>query len=215
LIYRKGRSYPAGNDREGTMFFKFRSNKKSSPEEASLFRANHGLEIDPEMNYCPDCGDEYRADILRCGICDRELVGGKEKIAQVRERYEQVAGRTMDILPSDELVTIQKGLLKDVKVLRNLLEKQRIPALIAGDEATCRKSCCGPEMFLQIRKQDIAEAREILARDFVRSTALETHEISGASALFNPLAEETVCPACGCSFSPADGACPDCGLSFE
>jgi len=198
------------------MFLKFFNKKNNKNNSSVSYRANHGLEIDPEMKYCPSCGDEYRSDMARCGVCDEALVRGEEKIARMAVKNERFAGRTMDISHSDELVTIQKGLLKDIKVLRTLLAQERIPAMIAGgDEAGCRKSCCGPEMVLQIKKQDIEAAAEVITRDFVKSTALDTHDISGAAAVFNPLAKETVCPACGCRFSPAVGACPDCGLSFE
>jgi uncharacterized OB-fold protein len=54
----------------------------------------------------------------------------------------------------------------------------------------------------------------ILADEFRRSTALDHHDISHADNIFDPLAAEAVCPACGHSFSPSVGACPDCGLQF-
>ena len=73
----------------------------------------------------------------------------------------------------------------------------------------------GPEMYLQIRKEDVDAAWRILAKDFVRTTALDSDDLCHAHAVFDPLAAETVCPACGCTFSPSIGACPECGLSFE
>lgn len=197
------------------MFLKFFSKKDKSFDEFAATRIDAEFGVDLEMNYCPRCGDEYRADIEVCAACEIALIGGGEKLAQCQKDKEQIAGRSMDISPDDKRVTIQKGSIKEIKVLRSLLANERIPAIIAGDEASCRKGCSGPEMFLQIREQDVEAALEIIARDFAKSTALYTHDIAGATAVFDHLAKETACPACGCRFSPTVGACPECGLCFE
>jgi hypothetical protein len=70
-------------------------------------------------------------------------------------------------------------------------------------------------MFLRIKEKDVDAALAILAKDFIKSTALDSHDLSNAHAVFDQQAAETVCPACGCRFSPTVGACPECGLSFE
>jgi predicted RNA-binding Zn-ribbon protein involved in translation (DUF1610 family) len=70
-------------------------------------------------------------------------------------------------------------------------------------------------LYLQIKKEDMQLADEILAREFVKSTALDSHDLSNAAAVFDERATETVCPACGCRISPTVGACPECGLCFE
>ncbi|HAM58636.1 MAG TPA: hypothetical protein DCQ64_25780 [Candidatus Rokubacteria bacterium] len=120
----------------------------------------------------------------------------------------------MDISPEDDLVNIRKGSLHDMKQLRRVLAAERIPALIAGDES-CGRGCCGPELLLQIKRVDVDEALKVLAKDFIKSTCLDSYDLSNAQAVFDHQAAETVCPACGCRFSPTVGACPDCGLSFE
>ena len=167
------------------------------------------------MNYCPSCGDEYRADICHCGICKIPLISGSEKLAIILAKQEAQEERSMDILPEDELVNIRKGPLNDMKKLQNLLALERVPAILAGDEGGCAKGCCGPELYLQIKKDDMQMATEVLAKDFVKSTALDSHDLSNAAAVFDQLATETVCPACGCKFSPTVGACPECGLCFD
>jgi hypothetical protein len=120
----------------------------------------------------------------------------------------------MDISADDELVSIRKGPLKDVKGLKRLLAAERIPAILAGDEGGCSKGCCGPEMYLQIRREDMDVAESVLARDFVKNTALNIDDLKHADVIFDERAAETVCPACGCKFSPTVGACPECGLCF-
>jgi len=171
--------------------------------------------IDREMNYCPSCGDEYRPTIACCASCKVPLISGGDKIGQMARDREKLSLRSMELSPEDDLVSIRKGPLADMKYLRKVLAEERIPALIAGDEASCGRRCCGPEMFLQIKSEDVDAALAILAKDFVKSTALDSHDLSNAHAVFDDQAVETLCPACGCRFSPTVGACPECGLSFE
>lgn len=198
------------------MFLKFFSKKTGASEEsptAQTVKNVHG--IDHEMNYCTSCKDEYRADISHCAVCGEPLISGKEELERVRAKLAALDGRSMDILVTDELVNIRKGPLKDMKSLQKLLALERIPSILAGQPGGCAKGCGGPELTLQIKKEDIPIATEVLTRDFIKSTALDCHDLMHATAVFDQLAAETVCPACGCRFSPTVGACPECGLCFE
>jgi hypothetical protein len=197
------------------MFLKFFGKKSANNAESSTSGKGLVHGVDCEMNYCPSCGDEYRIDISHCGTCKIPLMSGQEKLANIVKAQEALGERSMDISPEDELVNIRKGPLKDMKTLQKLLALERIPAILAGDEDGCAKGCCGPELYLQIKKEDMQVATEVLARDFIKSTALDSHDLSNAAAVFDHLASETACPACGCRFSPTVGACPECGLCFE
>ncbi|MFW2367846.1 MAG: hypothetical protein ACN4GW_15630 [Desulforhopalus sp.] len=172
-------------------------------------------DVDTTMNYCPRCGDEYRADIASCASCNVPLISGEEKLSQVLDQKEIRADRSMELSPDDELLTIRKGSVNDIKSLQKMLAADRIPSLIAGDENSCRKGCCGPELYLQVRKEDMDAVTQILTRDFISSTALDDYDLRNADAVFDQQADTTLCPACGCSFSPTIGACPECGLCFE
>lgn len=172
---------------------------------------SHG--VCSEMNYCPDCGDEYRADRTKCAACDIDLITGKEKLARIQEQEKILSGRSMDISIDDELVTLRKGALKDVKQLQSLLLKERIPSILASDEQSCGKGCCGAELYLQIRKNDVEPAMAVLNQDFIKSTALTGHDMTHTDAVYVEGAESTICPACGSHFSPAEeDNCPECGL---
>ena len=197
------------------MFLKFLGRKSEKKDRPSFGETTNAHGIDLQMNSCPSCGDEYRVASSHCLACNIPLVSGKEKLERVMAAEEALRGRSMDISPADDLVSIRKGPLKDMKYLQKLLASERVPAVLAGDESTCGKGCCGPELYLQIKKQDMSLADAILARDFIKSTALDGHDLSNAAAVFDHLAVETVCPACGCRFSPTVGACPECGLCFE
>lgn len=195
------------------MFLQFFGKKKS---EDSVFQNDEQLVhgIDPEMNYCPDCEVEFRGDIVKCPTCDVVLMTGKEKIQRTCAEKESSNLRSMDISSDDELVTIRKGPLKDIKALKRILANERVPSILAGDEGRCGKGCCGLEMYLQIRRVDMDAAEGVLARDFVKNTALNIEDLKHADVIFDERAAETVCPACGCKFSPTVGACPECGLCF-
>ncbi len=197
------------------MFLKFFGKKESKEksDDSSAGRLAHGVDV--EMNYCPRCEDEFRSDIDTCPSCQISLVSGEERLQHVMAHAEQFSGRSMEISADDDLVVARKGLLKDVKALQKILAAERIPSMIAGDENGCGKICCGPEMYLHIKKEDIELASEVLARDFVKSTALNINDLKHADVVFDEHAKETVCPACGCSFSPTVGACPECGLCFS
>lgn len=134
------------------MFLKFFSKKSGKNEQAVIDRAAIAHGIDPELNYCPACGDEYRADIDTCAVCNIALISGPDKLAGLQAAQQAFGARSMEITPEDELVNIRKGPLKDMKALRRLLAAERIPALLAGDEDGCGKGCCGPELYLQIKK---------------------------------------------------------------
>ncbi len=196
------------------MFLKFFKKKSGQREADEAKRAGPVQGIEPEMFYCPSCGAEYRLDLPACVTCMIPLTKGSEKLAQVVREQELRAGRR-DLAPDEKLVSLRKGPLPDMKYLQKILAKDAIPALVVGDPGGCGRGCKGPEMYLQIREEDVEAALAILAKDFVRTTALDSDDLRHAHAVFDPLAAETVCPACGCTFSPTIGACPECGLSFE
>ncbi len=91
--------------------------------------------VDPEIRYCPDCDDEYRAEIRQCASCNIPLISGAEKREHLRLRDLAFAGRSMDIAPQEERVALRQGKLRDLKPLRTLLTQERIPTLLAGEPA--------------------------------------------------------------------------------
>lgn len=197
------------------MFLKYfrKKVKNSSDDDESNAMREHG--IDPSMYYCGSCDAEYRLDMPVCPVCRIPLISGTEKLASLARERDRHAGRSMVLEADVELVRIRQGPLAEMKYLQKVLAQDFIPGLISGDDSGCVKGCCGPEMYLQIRKCDVGPALESLAKEFVRSTALDSHDLGNAAAVFDPTASETVCPACGCTFSPSLGACPGCGLCFE
>jgi hypothetical protein len=170
--------------------------------------------IEADLQYCPDCMDEYRAEITTCAACNIPLISGKEMLEARQELDREQAGRTMVISPDDELVSIRKGPLVQMKDFQVMLKRAGIPSIAVSEDSNCGQGSCGTNIFIQIRKIDIQDVVAILERDHVRSTGLEDHDLSTAGAVIDTAADQATCPACGYSFPTTEASCPDCGLCF-
>jgi hypothetical protein len=142
------------------------------------------------------------------------LLSGREMQEMLEQQMGKLAGGVTPITPEDHLVDVLKGKVLDVKSAQSLLGRAGIPSLIAGDSSSCGKGCCGPEVCLQVRAADIPEVMSVLAREHIKATGLDDHDISLTDVVFDPEAGTAICPACGCNFSTRDKTCPDCGLCF-
>jgi hypothetical protein len=171
-------------------------------------------EFDPDLKYCPSCNDEYRAEITTCAGCDVELVTGRQMIELATQKNKNRAARSMELSPDDEMVSIRKGAVMQMKELQILLEREGIPSLAVKDGSGCGQGCCGTDLIVQVRMSDVQDVLEILEQDHVKSTGLAEHDTTHADAVFNTAAENATCPACGCVFPTTQPTCPDCGLCF-
>ena len=170
--------------------------------------------IDPDLKYCPQCDEEYREEIVSCASCSVELMTGSERLSMEEAVKTKLAGRSMEISTDDEIASIRKGPLAEIKQLKGLLAAENIPSLVIGEDGNCGKGCCGTDFYLQIKITDGEDATEVLAREFKRTTSLESHDLSNAHAVYDTGVAKSNCPACGTSFSTSESTCPDCGLCF-
>jgi rubrerythrin len=104
--------------------------------------------------------------------------------------------------------------MADLKHLKALLEAEQIGAMISKEGGGCASGGCVPKFQLQVRQEEVRDALQVLAEEHHRATALGEHDATHAGAVFNPEAEEAVCPACGFAFATTTTTCPDCGLCF-
>lgn len=169
--------------------------------------------IEPDLQYCPQCNDEYRAGIPTCAACEVDLLSGSEMLARMEQKNGGTK-RIMEITPDDQLVDIIKGQIINVKNLQSMLKSEGFPSIIAGDSSSCGKGCCGSEVRLQIREADAQGVMEVMAREHVHSTGLMDHDTSYVDAVYNTDSVLATCPACGCKFATDNNTCPDCGLCF-
>jgi len=170
--------------------------------------------IDPELKYCPKCGDEYRADIETCASCEVTLITGRDKIAKEEARKQRLNSRRGELTPEDDIVALHKGPLTDIKHMEDLLAAENIATLTVGDEQSCGQGCCPTNYILLVRREDAQDAVQIINAEYQRATALEHHDTCHAESVYNRDAGQATCPACGHTFPTTLESCPDCGLCF-
>ena len=168
--------------------------------------------IEHDLKYCPKCRDEYRQEVEICATCALPLVLGADLAAM--EKSGSRRKRKGPLTPDDELVVIFQGSLADLKHLKSLLEAEQIGVMISKEGGGCASGGCAPKFQLQVRQEEVPDALQVLAEEHRRATVLAEHDAAHAGAVFNPEAEEAVCPACGFGFATTTTTCPDCGLCF-
>lgn len=170
--------------------------------------------IEHDLKYCPNCRDEYRVEMETCAACGLPLILGADLATMEKNKNGSRRDRKGALTPDDELVVIFQGSLADLKHLKALLEAEQIGAMISKEGQGCSSGGCAPKFQLQVRQEEVQEALQVLAQEHRRATALAEHDAAHAGAVFNPEAEEAVCPACGFGFATTTTTCPDCGLCF-
>ena len=171
--------------------------------------------IEHDLKYCPKCRDEYRVEMETCATCAVPLILGADLAAMEKNKGGSRQKRKGPLTPDDHLVVIFQAALADLKHLKALLEAEQIAAMISKDGQACGSGGgCAPKFHLQVRQEEIQDALQVLAQEHRRATVLAEHDDTHAEAVFNPEAEEAVCPACGFGFATTTTTCPDCGLCF-
>lgn len=169
-------------------------------------------DIDPELQYCPACGDEYRPEIRICAGCGGALELGRS-ILEAAHADEAVDGGAATIGPDETVVNLRKGPMLQIKALQLYLRSRGLPAqIVTEDGGGC--GCRGPEVVLQVRDHDLQQVMVVLAEEYRQSTGLDDHDTRYVDSVIDDRAEEALCPACGFRFSTRETTCPDCGLCF-
>ena len=101
-------------------------------KESGMTSIDNPYGIDTDSNFCPSCGQEYRAGFDTCADCGVALMPGTEKLAQLRQQDEGAEEYSMEISAADKLVAIQTGKLGYIKPLQHLLKKEKVPSLLAS-----------------------------------------------------------------------------------
>jgi len=168
---------------------------------------------DQDLKYCPVCEDEYRAEIEKCAVCECALLSGGEMISRKDMHLDQNTIRRGELSPDDELVVVRHGPMAEMKSYKMILGQKGITALLAGDETSCGKGCCGGNFDLEVRREEALGAIRIIEDEIRRTSIIEAEHEIPADHVFDPLAKDNTCPACGHRFS-GGVSCPDCGLCF-
>ncbi len=169
---------------------------------------------DPGYRYCPRCRTEYLPAVGRCADCGVDLLSGRQMLELAESAQRARESRANTIGPDDELVTVFRGRVHEIRVFEELLAGERIATLVTSDDQSCGKGCCPATLYLNVRADDAVDALRIIQQEIDRTTAISDHDLSHADAVFDPSAPEVTCPACGARFRPESSECPDCGLCF-
>ncbi len=171
-----------------------------------------------QFKYCPSCGDEFRVEFTSCSTCDKPLIdaAARDGGTRVMPDGQEAVLSPAELTAADNLISIRQGPLMEMKRVQRLLESQGVASLIAGDGPDCTGGCCASSSFvLQVKEEDRARTGSILAEDFRRLTALDSHQPSVRSdVVIDERVAETRCPACGFPFAAQEQCCPECGLCF-
>lgn len=144
---------------------------------------------------CPDCGEEFRPEIVRCSDCGATLVDHWEEEGGGGERPEP--GHEAEIPPNMLMPTEHRPIASapsaaEIEPMARRLGEAGIPFAVTGSV----------HMFLLLVPEvDVERAMALLA-----GTA-------GPAEPEEPVEASPVCPACG---ADARGAseCPECGLAL-
>lgn len=169
--------------------------------------------FEPDLKYCPQCKDEYISSIEKCHDCGCILLTGGEMSASGENQRGKRAQRLGELGPDDELVVVRRGPLPEMKVYEELLRADSIATALAGDESSCGKGCCASSFDLVVRREEAADAMQIIEAEIRRTAVIDSTANATSDSVFDPLAANNICPACGHRFT-GGMECPDCGLCF-
>ena len=165
-----------------------------------------------ELKYCPSCEDEYRAEIEKCAACGISLLSGSEMLSRKDLPRQQITS-SGELGPDDDLVVVRHGPMAEMKSYKKILAEQGVAALLAGDENSCGKGCCAGNFDLVVRREEATGAVQSIENEIRRTSVIDTEHQIPADQVFDPLAGNNTCPACGHQFA-GGVTCPDCGLCF-
>jgi uncharacterized protein (UPF0212 family) len=151
------------------------------------------------VRVCPDCGEEFRPEIVRCSDCgallqDRlegDVTGGVAEGASAPERPEPPAP-----------VEIRR---RSLYASNRISEIQPLAERLGASGMQFWVEPAGDTWTVLVAESDEAHGHGIVAELF----GLSDH----AAAAFDPEAGYSACPACGHDLQPAVAECPECGLS--
>ncbi len=112
-----------------------------------------------------------------------------------------------------DLIKIAIMGLDEAKSLQKNCAKRGVEIILNHNEQTCNRGC-SVTVEVHAKESDLNTVQEVYGHSFKK--LLEGHDINPEqlNSVYDPSAQEVVCPACGHKFDPKNSECPDCGLAF-
>jgi predicted RNA-binding Zn-ribbon protein involved in translation (DUF1610 family) len=152
------------------------------------------------VRVCPQCGDEYRPEIVRCADCGCDL---QDRHADDYEPWRPQAPREpADALPPGEYRPLSWGeRAADLVPLADRLVEAGIPFRFRPRERAGAEVSAGFELC--VRDEEREAALDVLAAQ-AAPTEQERRELESGTGR---------CPACQASLRSGAAECPECGLA--
>jgi len=151
------------------------------------------------VRVCPDCGEEFRPEIVRCSDCGALLRDSLEgAVDSGAGNVLGEAGRSQAEPPA--AVEIQK---RSLYTSNRISEIQPLAQRLGAAGMQFWVESAGDSWTVLVAEVDEARGRVI---------AGELFGIFEPAASFDPEAGYSECPACGHALPPAVEECPECGL---
>ena len=103
--------------------------------------------------------------------------------------------------------------LQEAKNHQYRLKALGIEVKLKTNSGTCKTGC-----KVTVELWGLEEDKDILMKhfqaDYMKHFQGHIPNFEHLSAIFDPLASEVVCQACGTKFAPTAQECPDCGLVY-
>jgi hypothetical protein len=152
------------------------------------------------VRVCPDCGEEFRPEIVRCSDCGALLEDGLE--GDVTDGAGETASQGESAAAAVEApVEIRR---RSLYASNRISEIQPLAERLGAAAIRFWVEPAGDTWSVLVAEADEVPGRAIVGELF----GIPDH----AAAAFDPEAGYSACPACGHALEPAAVECPECGL---
>lgn len=103
--------------------------------------------------------------------------------------------------------------LQEAKNHQLKLKAVGVSLALKVNSKTCT-SGCKVTVEVWANEADGALIKDHFEQDYLRNIKGHMPNMENLSQIFDPLASEVICQACGAKFSPTVNECPDCGLIY-
>jgi hypothetical protein len=163
------------------------------------------------VRVCPDCGEEYRPEIVVCAECGSLLEDHWEEEGASDRRRVAPAARPE---PEPELEDHRTLFVTSHAASLVPLAERLRDAAIAFHLRESRKDARAPtsSFSLLVRPEDAARALGALAG--LLDESVDPDRLEAVERAYDPARGYLSCPACSQTLAEAAGECPGCGLSL-
>jgi hypothetical protein len=163
------------------------------------------------VRVCPQCGEEYRPEIVACADCGVDLVDADDAapLATGAARVVPVPEEPEDQEPARTL--LGAWFARDLVTAADELAAAGVPFRLVSPPSEARQR---PYYTLIVPESAAEEALRILAPLVEQHPELSHHAVHAPLGEAEAVSPATACPACEAHVPAGAHECPACSLSF-